>query len=241
MLETVAIIPARGGSKGVPNKNLKELDGIPLIAHSINVAKKSNFSRVLVFSDSPEIQRVAIKFGAESPVLRPSNTATDTAHMFLIYKFAMEFLQSRNETPHSFCALLPTTPLRSIGTVNETIQKIQSGNFDWVFSINEMEHHPYRAMKIEGDTLLEPFHKIDAQTLWSNRQELPKVYRFNGGTMCGLAEHVLLNSEYNIDGKGTFGTKVGFVMMSQEESLDIDSELDFELIEQVLKSRRKIH
>lgn len=240
MVETVAIIPARGGSKGIINKNLRLVNGLPLIAHSIQIAKLSNFSRVLVFTDSEEIKDTAIDFGAEAPVLRPVETATDNAHMFLTYKFAIEYLQSRNELPHSFCALLPTTPLRRIETINETIAKIQSGKYDWVFSINEMEHHPFRAMTIDQAGYLKPFNAIDATTLWANRQELPKAFRFNGGTICGLAEHALSNDEYNIDGLGTFDTRVGFVVMSQEEATDIDSELDLEIVEKLMERRRII-
>jgi CMP-N,N'-diacetyllegionaminic acid synthase len=142
----------------------------------------------------------------------------------------LEYLHSKNQLPHSFCALLPTSPLRTTQTINDTIEKIQTGFYDWVFSINEMEHHPYRAMAIEDSNLLKPFHKIESKTLWANRQELPKVYRFNGGTMCGLSKHALENTEYNIDGLNSYGTKVGFVEMSQLESLDIDSEIDLQIV-----------
>jgi CMP-N-acetylneuraminic acid synthetase len=230
LISTVGIIPARGGSKGIPNKNLRLLCGKPLIAHTISSALDSNLDRVLVFTDSEEIQEVSISYGAEAPILRPAETATDRAHMFLIYKFAIEYLHSKNQLPHSFCALLPTSPLRTTQTINDTIEKIQTGFYDWVFSINEMEHHPYRAMTMKGPNLLEPFHKIESKTLWANRQELPKVYRFNGGTMCGLSKHALENTEYNIDGLNSYGTKVGFVEMSQLESLDIDSEIDLQIV-----------
>ena len=209
MASTVGLIPARGGSKGIANKNLRLLDGVPLIAHAIKAGLESNLDRVIVMTDSLEIQQVALNYGAECPVLRPEDTATDNAHMFLVYKFAMEFLKSRNELPHSFCALLPTTPLRKVSQINETVEKIQSGNFDWVFTVNEIEHHPYRAMQVVKNETIIPFHQIDAHTLWSNRQELPRVVRFNGGTMCGLAKHALMHQEYNIDGLNTFEKRVG--------------------------------
>jgi CMP-N-acetylneuraminic acid synthetase len=237
MASTVGLIPARGGSKGIVNKNLRLLDGVPLIAHAIRAGLASNLDRVIVMTDSLEIQEVALSYGAEAPILRPANTATDTAHMFMVYKFAMEYLDSKNELPHSFCALLPTTPLRKVSQINESILKIQSGNFDWVFTVNEIEHHHYRAMEIVQDQRIVPFHKIDAHTLWSNRQELPRVVRFNGGTMCGLAKHALMNQEYNIDGLNTFQTKVGYVDMSQEDAYDIDTEFDLEIVSTILKRR----
>ena len=237
MKSTVGLIPARGGSKGLLNKNLRNLDGIPLIAHSIKAAIKSDLERVIVLTDSVEIQKVALKFGAECPILRPESTATDSAHMFLVYKFAMQYLEAQNELPHSFCALLPTTPLRRVEQINETVEKIQSGRFDWVFTVNEMEHHPYRAMQIVESELLVPFNELDSHTLWSNRQELPSVVRFNGGTMCGLSRHALENSEYNIDGKKTFNTKVGYVAISQEDAYDIDTEFDLEIVSGLLARR----
>ena len=237
MASTVGLIPARGGSKGIVNKNLRLLDGVPLIAHAIKAGLESNLDRVIVMTDSLEIQQVALNYGAECPVLRPEDTATDTAHMFLVYKFAMEFLKSRNELPHSFCALLPTTPLRKVSQINETVEKIQSGNFDWVFTVNEIEHHPYRAMQVVKNETIIPFNQIDAHTLWSNRQELPRVVRFNGGTMCGLAKHALMNQEYNIDGLNTFQTRVGYVDISQEDAYDIDTEFDLEIVSSILKRR----
>ena len=239
MVSTVGLIPARGGSKGLINKNLKFIDGIPLIAHSIRAGLQSNLDRVIVMTDSLEIQRVALEYGAECPVLRPEATATDSAHMFMVYKFAMKFLEARNELPHSFCALLPTTPLRRVSQINESVEKIQSGKFDWVFTVNEMEHHPYRAMKVENGDRLVPFHQVDAHTLWSNRQELPNVVRFNGGTMCGLAQHALFNKEYNIDGLNTFQSQVGYVYMSQEDAYDIDTEFDLEIVSSILKRRSR--
>jgi len=240
VLSTVGIIPARGGSKGVVNKNLREINGIPLIAHTIIAAQKSIVDRVLVLTDSPAIQSVAREFGAECPILRPKETATDSAHMFLVYKFAMEYLQNRNETPHSFCAMLPTTPLRTVEQINTSVLKIQTGDFDWVFTVNEMEHHPYRAMKVLNSDYIAPFHEINSKTMWANRQELPRVVRFNGGTICGLAKHALQNNEYNIDGLSTYNSKVGFVEISQEEAYDIDSEFDIGVVENYLANKNKI-
>ncbi len=240
MLSTVGLIPARGGSKGVINKNLREVNGIPLIAHTIIAAEKSIIERVLVLTDSPAIQKVAVEFGAECPILRPKETATDSAHMFLVYKFAMKYLQSRNATPHSFCAMLPTTPLRTVDQINNSVLKIQTGEFDWVFTVNEMEHHPYRAMKVLDSHHITPFHGVDAKIMWANRQELPRVVRFNGGTICGLAEHALNNDEYNIDGLNSYNTKVGFVEVSQEEAYDIDSEFDISVVENYLARRNNV-
>lgn len=107
---------------------------------------------------------------------------------------------------------------------------------DWCFTVNPMEHHPYRAVKIEGDRM-RPFFHISRDIMWANRQELPMAYRFNGGVIAGRCEHVLSHDEYNIDNEGFKDVDVRCVIMEEENALDIDTLTDFEFIELQMQKR----
>jgi len=240
MADTWAFIPARGGSKGIPGKNLREVGGKSLVRIAIECAREAGLHEVLVLTDSTDIQAEAVRYGAICPRLRPPEISTDDAHMFLTYKFGAQLLHDLDSDARAFVALLPTTPLRSVKTVIQCVDLLAEGSFDWVFSTNEMEHHPFRAMKTISETELEPFFPLEAATLWSNRQELPPAQRFNGGVIGGLIKHLHSHTEYNVDGLGTFDTRLGFVETSQAEALDVDSELDLKFVEFYL-SEEKSH
>ncbi len=226
--EIIAIVPARGGSTGVIRKNLRDIGGIPLVARTIMQAQEANiFSRIIVASDSEEINEVSRGYGAETPFARPKEISGSTSHMFLVYSHILESLKIVEQyQPKGFCALLPTTPFRTVDAIRKSAMMLASGDYDWVLSINECEHHPYRAMELNNKGYITPFFNIDCKTMWSNRQELPTLYRFNGGIIGGLSKHVYGQNEYNISKSADL--KVGQVMLSQLESFDIDTELDME-------------
>ncbi len=237
--EILALIPARGGSKGLPGKNIQPLNGIPLIAHSILAAKESrHVSRVVVATDSEEIAAVARDYGAETPFVRPPEVSTDTSHAFQIYKYTAEWLLKEEEYRADIqCNLLPTTPLRGSGDIDACMQLMLSSGCDWCFTVNEMEHHPYRAMRPLDDSRMQAWHDIPRDLLWANRQELPPALRFNGGVMAGRSEHILNFDEYNIDNLDFADTDVRYVQMPVERALDVDTQLDIDFIEFVLKRR----
>ncbi|MBE1302175.1 MAG: acylneuraminate cytidylyltransferase family protein [Alteromonadaceae bacterium] len=239
--EVLALIPARGGSKGLPGKNIRELDGIPLIAHSIIAARNSEtITRIVVATDSQEIASIAREFGAETPFMRPAEVSTDTSHAFQIYKYAANWLLE-NEGYRSViqCNLLPTTPLRNSEDIDKCINLMLSSSCDWCFTVNEMEHHPYRAMKVLDDTKMRAWFDIPRETLWSNRQELPYAVRFNGGVMAGRTEHILSFDEYNIDNLAFADTDVRYVKMPTNRSFDIDTIEDFEFINFLLSKQKQ--
>jgi N-acylneuraminate cytidylyltransferase/CMP-N,N'-diacetyllegionaminic acid synthase len=235
--EILAVIPARGGSKGLPGKNIRLLNGKPLIAYSIEAAFQSKYiTRVIVATDSEEIAEVAKKYNAEVPFLRPAKISGDTSHMFLVYKYVASWLlKNENYQADIQCNLLPTTPLRDHTDIDKAMKLMIDTDCDWCFSVNEMEHHPYRAMQILDDTRMKAFFDIPREILWANRQELPPVVRFNGGIMAGKTQHILSFDEYNIDNLEFSSTDVRYIKMNQKKSYDIDTVDDFNYIEYLLK------
>lgn len=231
------LIPARGGSKGLIGKNIKPLAGKPLIAHSIICAQNSNiFEDIYVSTDDSKIADIACKYGANIPFLRDSFLGQDNTHMFKVYK---EFVDRVKEIEEDgiLMVLLPTNPLRKkedIYIVKNEFEKDEK--VEWVFTCNEAEHHPFRAVRINSETNdLEPFFPIENSVMWSNRQELPKAYRFNGAIIAGKVSSIRYNDEYPIDSYRFMNTVVKGVISSEYSKLDIDTIQDFEYIEYLLK------
>lgn len=239
--EILALIPARGGSKGLPGKNIRLLNNKPLIAHTIEAALKSKYiTRVIVATDSEEISEVARKYGAETPFRRPAEVSGDTSHAFAIYKYSAKWLlENEGYKSDIQCNMLGTTPLRNSNDIDSCMELMIETNCDWCFTVNEMEHHPYRAMKVLDDSKMKAWFDIPRETLWANRQELPYTVRFNGGVMAGKTEHILNFDEYNIDNLEFSNTDIRYVKMPMNRSYDIDTIEDFEFIEYLIQKGKK--
>lgn len=228
----VAIIPARGGSKGVPRKNIKELAGKPLIAYTIEEAKKSNYiDRVVVSTEDTEIAEVARQYGAEIPFLRPKELAQDGSSSLSVILHAIDYLEKREGyLPSIIVFLQPTSPFRKAEHIDEAIGKIE--DCDAVIGICEVKHHPYLTMEKEKD-FLKPFIKIDSRPL--RRQDLPKLYYDNPSLFVTKREYY--NGAKDPDPVAPiFMGRVKGVFMDEISSIDIDSPLDFMLAEMVLKN-----
>jgi len=183
MVTTVAIIPARGGSKGIPKKNISPLAGKPLIAHSIEDSLNcSQIQRTLVSTDDPEIAEVARSFGAEVPFMRPSELAQDETPDLPVFLHALKWIQEKEgNVPDLVVHLRPTTPLRPSGLIEKGIQMmIDDTQADCVRSIREPPQSPYKMWQIEGK-YLKPFIKLgDEESYNLPRQKLPPVYYHDG-------------------------------------------------------------
>jgi len=233
-----ALIPARGGSKGIPKKNIRNLNGIPLIAYSINCAIKAKiFDEIYVSTDSEEIAETSKLYNAKVPFLRNEKDSSDKAHMFSVYKNFLIGMKAKGyQLPEILCILLPTNPLRTeldIINVLETYKK--KPGLKWAFSCNEMEHHPYRAVRISSCGKLEPFFPLQNSVMWSNRQELPKAYRFNGAIISGKVQSILNNEEYPIDSFHYMDTEVAGVITSKYSGVDIDTYSDLDYVDYLIK------
>ena len=228
-LKSIAVIPARGGSKGVPKKNIREINGIPLLAYTINAARQSSmFDTVIVSTDSEEISRIAIEYGAEVPFIRPADISGDLASSDSVVKHALEYYQKRSISYDVVCKLQPTSPLRSEKHIREAFELFREKEADFVVSFCECEHSPLWSGTLGSDNSIDDFmSNIDKGAC---RQELPLFYRLNGAIYLAKTERFLEN--------GSFIGKKGFAfIMPQEASVDIDSELDFELAQILIKKR----
>ncbi len=173
----LALIPARGGSKGIPKKNIIDVGGLPLIAHSVKSAKKSKLiSKVVVSTDSEEIAKIAKKYGAEAPFLRPKNIAGDHSSTIDAVLHALDWFESHGEEFHAVALLEPTSPLRKDSDIDNAVKILLKdyNKTDAVVSVGEVHlEHPL-AMKVVEKNYLRPFLSSDKKI--HQRQQLSKVY-----------------------------------------------------------------
>ena len=224
----VAIITARGGSKGLPRKNIADLAGKPLISYSILAALKSEYiSRCIVSTEDEEIKQVSLQWGAEV-CDRPVELATDQAMSRDVTYHTLMSLQEHGTVPDYFVLLQPTSPLRSHVHVDECLGAFLHNRFNSVMSVTEAEHHPYKYLTHTDDGQLQPFH--NAISLDMPRQLLPQVYRQNGAIYA-------MSTELFLKTKSFFVPPVMPYIMSAIDSIDIDNYFDLVMAETVIKSK----
>ncbi len=224
----LAIVPARGGSKGLPGKNVKLLSGKPLIAYAIENALASRYiSQVIVSTDDDEIANVAVKYGAINPFMRPSELATDSALAIDNYIYTIDRLnQSRMEKIENFIVLQPTTPLRLTEDIDGAIELFYEKKADSVITYCA-EHHPITWHKyINSDN---SFTAIFEDINLKNRQENRPSYYPNGAAFV---------FKYSIIKRRLYYTEKSFgYIMPRNRSVDIDTREDFEYAEFLLNLR----
>lgn len=230
-MNTVALIFARGGSKGLPGKNLMEIGGKPLIAWSILHARSiSRVGRVIVSTDSEEIANISRKYGAEIPFKRPSELATDSSPEWLSWQHALKYLRDTDGELPEFMLSLPTTsPLRSPLDIEACIDLYLEGGADVVVSTTEPHRNPYFNMVKENkDGTVE---LVCGEGLpISHRQNSPEV--FDMTTVCYVA-----NPSFVLNSNSIFEGRVKAVNVPLERSIDIDSLLDFQIAEFLMNKR----
>lgn len=230
----LAIIPARGGSKEVPRKNIKYLGDKPLIAWSIEAAQKSKYvDRIIVSTEDKEIKNISIKYGAEIPFLRPHFLAEDDSSTAEAILYTVERLKNYENNVYDFILLLqPTSPLRNEKHIDEAIERLMSNQdkFDSLISVNELEHPVYWNRTIGDNYELNHFLKYD-NTKLKRRQDFDKLYRLNGAIY-------LINTIIFINKRNFETDKTMAYLMDRKSSLDIDCLDDFELAEFYIKQQR---
>lgn len=237
-MEILGVIPARGGSKSIPRKNIKLLCGKPLIAWSIEEAKKSRLlTRVLVSTDDEEIADVARQYGCEVPFLRPAQIAQDLSTDVEFLLHALDFLKEKEGyDPEIILRLPPTSPLRTAGHIDEGIEKLLAmPDADAVRPICEAPKHPYKLWKIADDgRFLEPFLPASFTGFDEPhnlaRQIFPKAY-IHTGAMDVIRARTLREQ------KSTSGKRTGYFFMAPEDSVNIDHPIDFEIAEFLMRKR----
>lgn len=227
-MKVIAVIPARGGSKGVPRKNIRPLAGKPLIAYTIETALQSkSLDRVIVSTDDEEIAKIAQGYGAEVPFMRPKELAGDTVPDLPVFKHALNNLEE-SERYHAdlMVNLRPTAPLRILEDIDTAVQKLINTNADSVRSVCKVEHHPYWMLKVIGDRAY-PLIEVE-ENKYPRRQDLPPIYRLNGAVDVSRRDNI-------IEKNTLYGEDIRVIIMDQARSIDIDTELDFAIAEMILK------
>ena len=229
----IAIIPARGGSKGIMGKNICLVAGKPLINWTIEQAQRSAcFGKIIVTTDDNTIATIAHNAGSEVPFLRPEELAQDDTPDYPVYEHTIKWLsENQNYQPELVVWLRPTSPLRTSEDIISAIRLIKDTNADCVRSVCLVEHHPYWMKKIKDKQLLPFLDNLDEQKYY-RRQLLPPVYRLNG------AVDVVRNESVRNSGKLFHGNIVGYIMPN-ERSIDIDNEIDLMIAEELLIRRLK--
>lgn len=212
--EIVGIIPARGGSKGIPRKNIVDLGGYPLIAWTILRAKKSKYiDRVILSTEDDEITRVAKKFGCEVPFKRPKELATDEASSVDVTLHALNKLKYNSDNKY-FLLLQPTSPFRKTHTIDEAIKFTIENDFSYVMSVSNINKSPYHIYLEKDNNLLEPLYKED--TKYTRRQDLPQAVVSNGVLYIARASYFFKVKTFKPE-------EIYFFKTNAEESIDIDT------------------
>jgi CMP-N,N'-diacetyllegionaminic acid synthase len=232
MQKILAIIPARGASKGIPRKNLIPLCGKPLIQYTIDAAKGSKYiNRIVLSSDDDEIIEYCKQQEIEVPFKRPKALSQDDTPMIYVVKDLIETLKKNEEYMPDFIILLqPTSPLRTSKHIDGALESFINSGADSIVSVVEVPHqfNPYSVMKLEDD-FLKPFLPFDERD--NLRQLKPRFYARNGAAIYAFTYQCLVYKN------SLYGNKILPYYMGKEESIDIDDMIDVLLAECLLKRR----
>ena len=227
MRHVLGIIPARGGSKGLPRKNIRPLLGKPLIAWTIEQAKSSRYiDKVIVSTDDPEIAEIAKKYGAKVPFLRPRELARDDSLTIDVIMHALGVLKAENYNPDIIILLQPTSPLRNAEDIDSAIELFLNSDCESVVSVCEVGHSPYWCFEIEDGYLKSLFGD---EYLRMRRQELEKVYMPNGAIYISTPQTLYKCESFYCN------HTIPYIMPTRR-SIDIDNEIDFMLAESLIKN-----
>jgi len=228
-MRILGVIPARGGSKGVPRKNIRPLAGKPLIAYTIEAALSSHvLDDVVVGTEDPEIAKVAQQYGAQVPFMRPAELASDQAQTHPVVVHCLEFMENHTGKPYDIIVLLqPTTPMRTAQDIQDGVTLIQSTGADSVVSVTSVEgYHPFRMKRIVGDNQLINLIDQGFEDM-RPRQVLPPVYLRSGDLYIATRATV-------IDRQTMVGPDSRAIVIPPQRAINIDTERDFMLAEYIL-------
>ncbi len=220
---TLGIIPARGGSKGLPLKNIKKLNNTPMIAYTIKAALDSEIiDRIVVSTDDPDIAEISQKYGAEVPFLRPDYLATDTATTIDVVSHCINYYENElGFQVDNIILLQPTSPLRTSKDIQEAFRIFIENEANSLQSVCRATSHPYLLRRVE-DSILSPYLHFDNKNL--RRQDLKEIYQLNGAIY--IAKKEVLTKYISL-----VGEKNCAYIMSKESSIDIDDIYDFKMVE----------
>ena len=230
-MNVLGIIPARGGSRGVPRKNLALLAGRPLLAYTFDAARHSRcLTRTVVTTDDSEIAAYAQSCGIEVPFMRPAELAGDDTPTLPVIQHAIRELQNRGFVPEAVVILQPTSPLRRAEHIDAAVQQLASTGADSVVTVVEVPHHfnPVSVMRIEDGRLV-PFLEGEGIAVL-RRQDKPKVYARNGAAVYAVRTDIAMAGSL-------FGRDSRPLEMNLADSVDIDCPDDLLVAEAMLRAR----
>lgn len=232
-MRVLGIIPARGGSKSVPKKNIKKLNGKPLLQYTIEATNDSKLlSRVVLSSDDDDIISVAKALNLEVPFKRPSHLAQDTSPTLPVIQHALHFFQSQNIQFDAVCLLQVTSPFKTGGFIDEAIRKFSDTECDALVSVQKVptEYNPHWAF--EENT--EGFLKIATgeTNIIPRRQELPIAYHRDGLIY-------ITKTSVIVEQNSLYGNTLGYIESPKEGNINIDTIEDWEKAESYLKSKKQ--
>jgi CMP-N,N'-diacetyllegionaminic acid synthase len=231
-MRNLAIIPARSGSKGLPDKNIRLLNGKPLIGYAIAAANASGaFETVLVSTDSERYADEARRLGAEVPFLRSAENSTDTASSWSVAREALERLLSGGRSFDTFMLLQPTSPFREPSDIVGALALLERRGADGVVSVCEADHSPLWCNTLPEDGSLGNFR--NKKYAGMRRQDLPTYYRVNGAIY-------LFRTSYFLSGGDPYGDRCYAYAMDKGKSIDIDDALDFKFAEAILRGEESL-
>jgi len=229
-MRNLAIIPARSGSKSLPDKNIKLLCGVPLMAYSIKAAIESElFSEIMVSTDSEVYARVAKEHGAKVPFLRSPETSGDKAGSWEVVKEVLDEYSFIGEIFDTVCLLQPTSPLRLPSDIVDAYRLFEEKDADNVIGICEADHSPLWMNVIPEDLSMDTF--VSEKAINANRQQLETYYRINGAMYIRRVSLVLR-------GDSVYRNSIAYVM-PRERSVDIDMDIDFVIAEALMNAKGK--
>jgi CMP-N,N'-diacetyllegionaminic acid synthase len=229
-MNVLGVVPARGGSKGIPDKNLRPVAGRPLLAYTADAARASRrLSRVVASTDDPEIADAARGLGLEVPFMRPGDLAEDDTPMLPVLQHAVAEMSARGFCADVVVLLQPTSPLRRATHIDQAVDLLVSTGADSVVTVVEVPHqfNPVSVMRLEGGRLV-PF--LPGPLLF-RRQDKPRVFARNGPAVLAVRVSVLERGSL-------YGDDVRPLLMAPEESVDIDTPADLDLVEFLLARSR---
>lgn len=228
--DVLIIIPARGGSKGIPRKNIKSLNGKPLIYYAIDTARAiTTDDNICVSTDDVEIKSVVENYGLEVPFLRPQELSTDTAGTYEVLLHALDYYEKQGKHYDIVLLLQTTSPFRTAEQVKEALAIYDKSNADMVVSVKECPANPYyNVFEEDAEGYL---HVCKGNGNIFRRQDAPKVYEYNGAIYIMDAEKLKNTHMHRIQ------KRVKYIMDTQS-SFDLDTMQDWEMAEMILKTSK---
>ncbi|MBX2985085.1 MAG: acylneuraminate cytidylyltransferase family protein [Bacteroidia bacterium] len=229
-MRILGVIPARGGSKGVPRKNIKLLGDKPLIAYTIEAALQSQLTKVIVSTDDEEIAEVSRQYGAEVPFMRPAELASDTASSIDVVLHTLTEVEDDMNDYEAVMLLQPTTPFRTYKDINECINKFNNSDSDSLISVREVPHEFNPHWVFEEKSIGFLSIATGEKEIIKRRQDLPRAYYRDGAIY-------MVNSMVLKEKKTLYGETISYWINKSQEFVNIDTMEDWVKAERIISSK----